>query len=324
MTDPQRGVRSGGRSLRRTGAGAVTARGGEPPWQACDPVAMQPRRAELPLLSPVENGDLTWDELARGEPELSSWCADRWLGAWRRLRPVRRPRRARDDTPTWHSLAEQVLRARAATRQRQDRTPVHAGWLRDPVLRRRSTGTGRQGGDVVVVTDGVEHREPISTIAAAARLVGVEAGAPADSCTTPRPTPHPDARSSCTRVRHGSSPTGTGSHARCSKRCAATTGKTDSRTQLWPEHFGSRHRPRRRSAGTRGHLRRLAGDAAQPEPYLYVTHWKEDVPPDPFWNETAFAGASLAYATLLGVDGQRSTALDFFRTGLAVLGVPAT
>ena len=36
------------------------------------------------------------------------------------------------------------------------------------------------GSDVVVVRDGREHREPVTTIAAAARLVGIEPGPPAD------------------------------------------------------------------------------------------------------------------------------------------------
>src|SRR6476661_4654300 len=41
------------------------------------------------LVSPVHNrGDLTWDEIARLEPELAPWCADRWLGAWKRLDPL--------------------------------------------------------------------------------------------------------------------------------------------------------------------------------------------------------------------------------------------
>ena len=50
----------------------------EPPWYADDPVA----RGSVPdgrrVVSPVPTGDELWDELA-------AWCADRWLGAYRRL-----------------------------------------------------------------------------------------------------------------------------------------------------------------------------------------------------------------------------------------------
>jgi hypothetical protein len=53
---------------------------------------------------------------------------------------------------------------------------------------------------------------------------------------------------------------------------------------------------------------------------LYVTHWKDPVARDPFWNETAFPGASLSYSAIVGLDGQRAAALDFFRTGVHVLG----
>ncbi|MFI5053563.1 MAG: hypothetical protein ACHQDE_04310 [Acidimicrobiia bacterium] len=61
----------------------------EAPWFADDPVAVEPRsRPDLPLLSPIPDGDLTWDELARQEPDLADWCADRWLGAWRPLPPL--------------------------------------------------------------------------------------------------------------------------------------------------------------------------------------------------------------------------------------------
>ena len=37
------------------------------------------------LVSPVHNrGDLTWDEIVGQEPDLGPWCAERWLGAWKR------------------------------------------------------------------------------------------------------------------------------------------------------------------------------------------------------------------------------------------------
>lgn len=81
----------------------------QPPWFACDPVAPEPRLAGLPLLSPVTNGDLTWDQLARAEPELSEWCADGWLGAWRRLPPIADAGAFVTTRESWHALAERVL-----------------------------------------------------------------------------------------------------------------------------------------------------------------------------------------------------------------------
>src|ERR1700704_4578265 len=41
------------------------------------------------LVSPVHNrGDLTWEDIVREEPDLGPWCADRWLGAWKKLEPL--------------------------------------------------------------------------------------------------------------------------------------------------------------------------------------------------------------------------------------------
>jgi hypothetical protein len=46
-----------------------------------------------------------------------------------------------------------------------------------------------------------------------------------------------------------------------------------------------------------------------------VTHWA-DVADDEYWNETAFPGASLAYATVAAATSAHGTLLDFFRAGL--------
>ena len=60
----------------------------EPPF-ADDPVAPGEVPEGRKLVSPVHNrGDLTWDEIAREEPELAPWCAERWLGAGTRLEPL--------------------------------------------------------------------------------------------------------------------------------------------------------------------------------------------------------------------------------------------
>jgi hypothetical protein len=84
------------------------------------------------------------------------------------------------------------------------------------------------------------------------------------------------------------------------------------RVQLWPEHFdlgvdiGA--------PGAKGTFGASPGDEPHPEPYLYVTRW-QDGPDGPFWNDTAFDGASLAYANLVAAPDARAAALTFFRTG---------
>src|SRR5215208_3554055 len=60
------------------------------------------------LVSPVHNrGDLTWDEIATEEPELADWCAERWLGAWKRLDPL--PASFAETRVALHKIAEAVV-----------------------------------------------------------------------------------------------------------------------------------------------------------------------------------------------------------------------
>src|SRR3954449_9771831 len=60
----------------------------EPPYTD-DPVEPGEVPEGRELVSPVHNrGDLTWDEVVRQEPDLAPWCAERWLGAWKRLEPL--------------------------------------------------------------------------------------------------------------------------------------------------------------------------------------------------------------------------------------------
>ncbi len=58
---------------------------GQEPWFADDPAS----RGDVPpgrtLVSPVSTGDRLWDELSAEDPDLAAWCAERWLGAHRRL-----------------------------------------------------------------------------------------------------------------------------------------------------------------------------------------------------------------------------------------------
>ena len=59
------------------------------------------------LVSPIPNGDLTWDELAAERPEIADWCAERWLGAYRRLDPL--PASFAVTRKLLHEVAEAVV-----------------------------------------------------------------------------------------------------------------------------------------------------------------------------------------------------------------------
>src|ERR1700754_852271 len=60
-----------------------------PPGYTDDPVAPGEVPEGRDLVSPVHNrGDLTWDEIVSEDPDLGPWCAERWLGGWKRLEPL--------------------------------------------------------------------------------------------------------------------------------------------------------------------------------------------------------------------------------------------
>jgi hypothetical protein len=295
----------------------------DPAYSADDPVAVEPRAPGLELLSPVGNGDVTWDELARRDGDLREWCADRWLGAWRRLPALPSAADALASTrASLHTLAEQVIAPARRRATGKIGLRFTRGGFGTPFF--GDGGGGVQvrvdGLDLVVVgRAGAERREPITTVRAAAQLVGIEPGAPAD-LYQPATEADPDARLMVDPAAAHLLADWFGFAWSVLEELRVETGARGSRTQLWPEHFDASVDVGDEATGTRGTFGASPGDSAHAEPYLYVTHWNEPVPRDPFWNDPAFAGASLPYAALSTVDDQRTTALEFFRTGVHVLG----
>ena len=141
----------------------------EPPWFADDPVARGDLEPGRTVVSPVPTGDITWVELAAGDPELGAWCADRWLGPYKRLVPA--PGSLVMTRRSLHRLAERVMSAARS----------HANGKIGLRYTYRGFGTPFFGADVqvrvvgaelIVHERGVERRAPISTLDAAADHVG--------------------------------------------------------------------------------------------------------------------------------------------------------
>src|SRR4029077_7522244 len=59
----------------------------EPPWFADDPVGREQPQGALEVVSPVGGAAMRWDDVIASDAELSRWCADRWLGAYRAITP---------------------------------------------------------------------------------------------------------------------------------------------------------------------------------------------------------------------------------------------
>jgi hypothetical protein len=294
------------------------------PWFADDPATRGESPAGTPIVSPVTTGDVTWDELSRDDPELAGWCAERWLGAWRPLPPLPARTAFVSTRAAWHMLAEHVLgraryNANGKIGLRYTRRGVGTPWFRH---RDRDAQVRIEGTNVVVHEDGETQSAPVTTVAAAAELAGVQPGAPEEvyaptTSFTPDAPLVLDARS----VEFLGAWFGFATSVLEQLRAEADPVDEPSRVQLWPEHFdlsvdlGDEH------AGRRGTFGASPGDDVDRDPYLYVTHWA-DVAEDEFWNEAHFPGASLTVVTLADASDQRASALRFLRRGRDLLRGP--
>ena len=294
------------------------------PWLADDPVARGESPTGTPIVSPVTTGDVTWGELCRDDPELASWCADRWLAAWRPLPPLPARRAFAPTRTAWHTVAEHVLaRARYDANGkiglRYTRRGVGTPWFRH---RDADAQVRIEGSSVVVHRDGDTRSIPMTTVAAAAELAGVEPGAPGE-VYTPATALSPDAplvlddRS----VEFLGAWFGFAASVLEQVRAEADSSDQPSRVQLWPEHFDLSVDLGDEQAGRRGTFGASPGDDVDLDPYLYVTHWG-NVAEDEYWNEEHFPGASLTVATLAAAPDQRASALTFLRRGREQLRGP--
>jgi hypothetical protein len=279
-----------------------------------DPTAAEPRRPGAPLLSPVTNGDLTWDDFAHENGDFAEWCAQRGLGAWRPLSPTGDLDALHRTTDAWHTLAERVV----ATARHRVNGKIGLRWTLG------GFGTPFFGDDeqlrvighvlVRVMGQHLEHHD-VETLGGAAQFAGVTPEVPGNLFTAQ--TDGDPARPLAIDLD--------AAHFLAEWYGFATSvlaqlrvdhaSSSPSLIQLWPEHFdistdfGA-------APATYG---ASPGDAAHPEPYLYISlrdtaHLDRA---EAFWNEPF--GASLPYAGVLAAADQRAAALEFFRAGAARL-----
>lgn len=290
----------------------------DPPWFADDPVAVEPRAGDRPVVSPVPNADRTWDELAGEEPEQAPWCAERWLGAWRRL-PDPPPEAARTRAGM-HTLAEWVLApARAAANGKIGLRWTYGG-VGTPFF--TVDGHDRQvrleGIELVVDDLTTERRAGLTTLSAAADL----AAAPMRAEKMYTPTTEPDEAAPVMIEAAGAAFYnewfGFSASVLEELRASASDDEQPSRVQIWPEHFDMSFESGAEDQGRRAGFGCSPGDAEHPLPYAYVTPWAE-VPADPFWAETHFRGASLQWDAIAAAGDQRRSVLAFFERGRDLL-----
>ena len=265
-----------------------------------DPAARGDVPAGRELVSPASDGDLTWDELARGDAELADWCAARWLGAWKPLRPLPAP--FAETRLALHRVGELVA------------SPARRAGTGDEISLRYTRGgfgTPFYGDDMqvrveetelIVVVGHGERRVEIESVKQAAGFVGTITSADLDAAPL---------------AIDGEAATvlgewyGFATLVLAELRARAGEGLDPSAINLWAEHFDVAVELGSEKGGQRAAYGGSPGDEDHPDPYLYVGPWAE-VPRGDLWNATHFGGALLPYDRLLASDDQVALALDFF------------
>jgi hypothetical protein len=256
----------------------------EAPWFADDPVARNGVAGGRQLVSPVSTGDLTWDELARGNPDLANWAADRWLGAWRRLGPA--PADLVETREALHRVAEEVMKPARENANGKIALRWVRGGFGTPFFG-EDTQVRVEGDELVWDSPGGLRRESLDVDVGASHFLGDWYGFAASVLEQLRAEAAPD--------------------------------QDASRVQLWPEHFDLAFELGSESGGSRAGYGASPGDEQHPEPYLYVVPWDSERASGNGWDADDFAGAELSYAQLREAEDQREAALAFFRGRLRAL-----
>ncbi|MFV1989186.1 MAG: hypothetical protein ACC652_00420 [Acidimicrobiales bacterium] len=284
----------------------------EEPWFADDP-AMAGGAEDVVL--PTTGGALSWDELSESDPELALWCADRWLGAWRRL--PQPPAHLGATRQSLHALGEYLMSPyRRSVNGKIGLRYTYGGIgtpfvLGDRQLRIDESGLWLEG------PEGVQNI-PMNSLRVAGEAIGI------------LPAPLTDLYESDLRVdidaalildRGSISFIGEwfGFATSVLEQLRAEADAEDAaltRVQIWPEHFDLAIELGTDSA--RASLGASPGDDKHEGPYFYVAPWSSP-PPSAYWDGHGFVGAQLELSALTDVDDQRSAVLGFFRRGLVLL-----
>ena len=252
----------------------------DPPYTD-DPVDPDEVPEGRELVSPVHNrGDHTWDEIAAQDPEIAPWCADRWLGAWKRLEPLSAT--FAQTRVALHKVAEAVVAPAREPENEISLRYTHGGF-----------GTPFFGQEDLDCQVRIDHGRLV-------RQRGM------DETKEPLPPEVDAAAASALGDFYGFA---------CSVLEQLRADESDgdpSLVRIWPEHFDIAVELGDEARGKRANLGASPGDDGHQEPYLYVGPWTAEVSGE-LWNGKGFTGAELSYSELLEADDQRRAALDFMR-----------
>lgn len=216
-----------------------------------------------------------------------------------------------------HRIAEHIVAKARYVDDGEIRLTAFAGGFSTPLL-----GDGsriRVDGEVLVVDEPTgSRRTSLTTIGEAAAFVGIEAGFPSElypPATTFEPAdPLAVDRSAAETLAAWYALT-----AEVLEQFAREIADAHpSPLILWPEHFDQAFYTEDAEEARRANYGASAGDEGHPEPYMYVGPWGTSLA-NAYWNATSFNGAVLSLSQLVTVDNPTEVALQFLRTGRALL-----
>jgi hypothetical protein len=288
----------------------------DPAWFADDPT--DPGGAGARVVTPIPGEGTTWADMAADNGAVADFAAEHWLDRRRELAPL--PAGYGTSRAALHQVAYfAVAPARFAATGKLGLRYTHRGFG-TPFF--GADEQIRVEGDALVHQTGSSVRTAtISTLEAAADFLGIPYREVwFESFHDPLAPLGGDVELALDPVVTEAIGSWFGFASHVLERARRTPDAQDvTRVQLWPEHFDPAFEMGSAEAGGRASYGASPGDAAHPEPYLYVAAWGEIDRSDPFWNGS-FNGAMVSYQDLLGADDPYATALTFYEEGHRRLG----
>lgn len=161
-----------------------------------------------------------------------------------------------------------------------------------------------EGTELIVSRAGSESRSSITSLVAAAALIG-EDWLPGGLELSHDPLPIDPAGAAALAAAYA-----VGEAALERIRAAAEEGDDPTEPTLWPEHFDIAIEMGSDDAGLRANYGLSPGDEGHPQPYFYVGPWTAE-PEGELWNGSGFNGAELDYAELAAAPDPVAAAVEF-------------
>jgi hypothetical protein len=162
-----------------------------------------------------------------------------------------------------------------------------------------------EGTELVVREAGEERRAPITSLAAAAELIGARLLPEGLGGLSEEPLAVDPAAAEALAGAYA-----LGQEAL--ERLVAGAGEEDAPTAptLWPEHFDIAIEMGAEAGGRRANYGLSPGDEDHEQPYFYVGPWTAR-PEGGLWNATGFPGAELSYEELAATADPVAAAVEF-------------